>query len=65
MMLALMLAWAQPQPLIRVGACPLGYYTQAGYCVPSPSGVTRPAIQSDGLTCPLGYYKSANYCVKS
>ena len=61
-LLALTLAWSQPLP--RVGGCPLGYYTQATYCVPSPAGTAQPAIQREGSTCPLGYYKSANYCIK-
>jgi hypothetical protein len=61
----LLLAWSQPQPLVRVGTCPLGYYSQGNYCVPSPGGLTRPAIERDGASCPLGYYRSANYCVKS
>lgn len=50
-------------PLPYVGTCPLGYYRSVNYCVPSPAGVTRPAIQQDGITCPLGYYRSGNYCV--
>lgn len=64
MILTLLLAWTPPQPLVRVGSCPLGYYSQGSYCVPSPSGGARPAIERDGATCPLGYYRSANYCVK-
>ena len=59
----LLLAWTQP--LVRVGSCPLGYYTSGNYCVPSPSSLTRPAIERDGPSCPLGYYRSGNYCIKS
>jgi hypothetical protein len=50
-------------PLPYVGTCPLGYYRSGSYCVPSPAGVTRPAIQQEGVSCPLGYYRSSNYCV--
>jgi hypothetical protein len=52
-------------PLPYVGTCPLGYYRSGSYCVPSPAGVTRPAIQIEGASCPLGYYRSSNYCVRA
>jgi hypothetical protein len=50
-------------PLPYVGTCPLGYYRSSSYCVLSPAGVVRPAIQKEGPNCPLGYYRSNNYCV--
>jgi hypothetical protein len=52
-----------PMPLPYVSTCPLGYYHSGSYCVPSPAGVTKPAIQREGNTCPLGYYQSGEYCV--
>jgi hypothetical protein len=54
-------------PLTRTGStCPLGYYTQAGYCVPTPSPVRQaPSINSSGSTCPLGTYRNGSYCTQT
>jgi hypothetical protein len=59
------LAQQPVQPLPKVGSCPLGYYSSAGYCVPSASRNTRGAIEKSGRSCPLGFYASGNYCVTS
>jgi hypothetical protein len=61
----LLAASVMPQPLVRVGGCPLGYYTSGAYCTPSPLAprFETPPIQRSGATCPLGYYKSSNYCI--
>ena len=61
--LATLLLSFSPMPLPYVGTCPLGYYRSSSYCVPSPDGLTKPAIQREGNTCPLGYYRSGEYCV--
>ena len=63
--IAMFLISFAPMPLPHVGTCPLGYYSSSGYCVPAPTGVTRPAIQREGNTCPLGYYRSGEYCIRS
>ena len=55
----------QGQPLRKVGTCPLRYYSQGSYCVPTPSGTNREAIQKAGRSCPLGWFISRSYCVKS
>ena len=53
------------RPLPKVGGCPLGYYSSGGYCVPSPGGKARGAIEKSGAGCPLGFYSSGNYCLRS
>ena len=52
-------------PVVKVGTCPVGWYTSGAYCIPArtqPS--TRPpeAIQKVG-TCPLGWSTQSSYCV--
>jgi hypothetical protein len=59
------LAQQPVRPLPKVGGCPLGYYSSGSYCVPTPSGNTRGAIEKTGTSCPLGFYSSGNYCVSS
>lgn len=59
------LAQQPVQPLPKVGACPLDYYSSGGYCVPSKSGTSRGAIEKVGGSCPLGFYSSGHYCVSS
>ncbi len=44
---------------------PDGYYTSAGYCVPTNRPSTNEAIQKSGSTCPLGWYTSGSYCVRT
>lgn len=51
------------QPLVKVGACPSGYYQSGNYCNPS-SGNTRVALPKVG-SCPSGYYQSGDYCLAS
>jgi len=51
-----------PQPVIRDGSCPTGYYSSGNYCVPGSNA--RFAIERDG-SCPTGYYSSGKYCVAS
>ena len=50
-----------PQPLLRDGPCPGGYYASGNYCMPTSSA--RPAVPRGGGACPGGYYASGNYCV--
>ena len=49
-------------PVVKVGGCPLGWYSSGAYCVPARD-TTREAIQKAG-TCPLSWYSSASYCVR-
>jgi len=58
------LAQQPVRPLPKVGSCPLGYYSSGNYCVPSPGGNSRGAIEKAG-SCPLGFYTSGDYCVSS
>jgi len=58
------LAQQPVQPLPKVGGCPFGYYSSGSYCVPSPGGNSRGAIEKVG-SCPLGFYTSGDYCVSS
>lgn len=51
-----------PQPLIKNGTCPSGYYSSGAYCVPTQSA--KFAIAKVG-SCPYAYYSSGNYCVAS
>lgn len=51
-----------PQPVIRTGSCPGGYYASGNYCVPGNSA--RFALPRSG-SCPGGYYASGDYCVAS
>lgn len=54
------------QPITRQGStCPLGWYSQAAYCVQSYGiGRTTQAIQKVGGSCPLGWFSQADYCVR-
>jgi hypothetical protein len=52
------------EPVQKIGSCPLGYYTQGSYCVPSQIN-PRPAIERYDKQCPLGWYTNGNYCIKS
>ena len=51
---------AAPQPLIRDGSRPSGYYSSGNYCVPNDNA--HFAVPRAG-SCPSGYYSSGNYCV--
>jgi hypothetical protein len=52
-----------PQPIQRVGTCPLGWYNAGAYCIPS-SHNSKPIIEKFD-SCPLGYYSSGKYCSKT
>ncbi|MEN9314680.1 MAG: hypothetical protein RIS35_1073 [Pseudomonadota bacterium] len=51
-----------PQPVVRTGSCPSGYYSSGNYCVPGNNA--RFALPRSG-SCPSGYYSSGDYCVAS
>jgi hypothetical protein len=51
------------QPVQKRGQCPIGYYTQSGYCVPF-STTKQPAIEKTGRDCPVGWYTQNGYCVR-
>ena len=53
------------RPLLKVGSCPIGYYSSSGYCVPSKNGNVRGAIEKVGNGCPIGFYASGSYCLSS
>ena len=58
-------AAAQAQPMPRIGsACPSGYQSSGGFCVPGPNTKCR-AFPSGGRICPSGYTKSFDYCVET
>ena len=64
-MFSLVLTLAQVIPVTRVGqSCPLGYYIQNSYCVPSSISRPKQAINSTGTTCQLGTYTFGNYCTR-
>ena len=50
----------EPQPVIRNGVCPPGYWISGNYCTPTAG--SRPAIPKVGA-CPPGYWQTGNYCV--
>lgn len=52
------------QPVPKLGTCPIGYYSQGSYCVPSTSQQWR-AIQRVGQDCPIGWYQSGSYCTQT
>ena len=52
----------EPQPILKEGSCPSGYYSNGSYCVPS-RGASLVVKRING--CPSGYYTSGNYCVAS
>ena len=52
-----------PQPIQKVGTCPLGYYSSGGYCNPT-NEYTKPAIQKFH-SCPVGWYSTGSYCTKT
>jgi len=54
-----------PTPLPKIGAaCPIGYQSSGGYCVPGPNTRCR-AFPKSGATCPAGYQSSFDYCVET
>jgi hypothetical protein len=64
-------ALAQQKPQLgptsqpKIGAaCPTGYQSSGGYCVPGPSTKCR-AFPKSGATCPVGYTTSFDYCVET
>ena len=54
--------WADPapQPVIKQGRCPSGYYVSGDYCMPRSR--SRFAVEKRGR-CPSGYHVSGDYCV--
>jgi len=65
--LVLSAATATAQPLMPImrpsGGCPHGYYTSAGYCMPSAS--TPPGIVPAPRGCPFGWIASAGVCKRA
>src|SRR5262245_41258467 len=54
-----------PTPQPKIGAaCPTGYQSSGGYCVPGPNTSCR-AFPKVGATCPPGYTTSFDYCVET
>jgi len=54
-----------PTPQPKIGAaCPTGYQSSGGYCVPGPNTSCR-AFPKVGATCPTGYTTSFDYCVET
>jgi hypothetical protein len=43
--------------------CPVGYYGQTGYCIPTKSiNSHNQSINSSDNTCPVGTYRNNGYC---
>jgi hypothetical protein len=63
-MFFLPLVFAQVIPLTQVNSmCPVGYYGQTGYCIPTKSiNSYNQSINSSGNTCPVGTYRNNGYC---
>jgi hypothetical protein len=66
MLLATAAANAEPlQPQPKIGAaCPSGYQSSGGYCVPGPRTRCK-AMPKLGSACPSGYTSSFHYCVET
>ena len=47
-------------PVVKVGTCPLGWYTSGSYCIPARA--TSPAIIPKQQTCPLDWSTAGKYC---
>jgi hypothetical protein len=54
------------EPLIKNGNCPIGYWTNGGYCLPDSTMKDKVVIPKakDSVVCPIGFYQNNNYCVK-
>lgn len=66
-MFTLTLLLGQIIPLTQVNSfCPLGYYGQSGYCIPTKStNSSNQSINSANDTCPLGTYRNNGYCTRN
>lgn len=62
-MIDLILIAQLAQPVPKLGRCPLGYYTQFGYCVPAAG--SQQAVQKAGPACPYGWYSQGSYCARA
>jgi hypothetical protein len=63
-MLSIALVLATAYPITKVGsACPYGYISQGGYCLPMSSMPQRVLATPKTTTpCPFGTYSAGNYC---
>lgn len=63
-MIELLLLAQLSQPVPKTGQCPIGYYTQYGYCVPF-TGTRQQAVEKVNGRCPVGWFTQGNYCVRT
>jgi hypothetical protein len=64
MLASLLILASTVPPITRIGvSCPLGYYIQSNYCVPSRTITpTTQSVTRMGTSCPLGAYTYNGYC---
>jgi len=55
-----------PPPQPKIGAaCPTGYQSSGGACVPGPNTKCRAYPNPGGSVCASGYTRSFDYCVET
>jgi hypothetical protein len=56
----------RPMPQPKIGAaCPTGYQSSGGACIPGPNTKCRAFPNPGSSICPSGYTKSFDYCVET
>ena len=56
---------AEPLPIPRFAACPPGYYSNGGFCIPSSRDTPEAIVLLAGASCPPGWIAGIGWCQRS
>ena len=56
---------AQPLPIPWFAACPPGYYSNGGFCIPSSRDTREAIVLLAGESCPPGWITGIGWCQRS